>query len=51
MPLPLFLAMLAIVIIAAGATIALAFWVQLPILAIVLVGLTGSLMLGLRQWR
>ncbi len=51
MPLPLFLAMLAFVIAAAGATLALAFWAQVPMLAIALAALAASLMLGLRQWR
>ncbi|MCU0899327.1 MAG: hypothetical protein MUC82_02405 [Cypionkella sp.] len=51
MPLPLFLAMLAFVIAAAGATLALAFWAQVPMLAIALAALAGSLMMGLRQWR
>ncbi len=51
MPLPLFLAMLAIVIAAAAATFALAFWAQVPLVALGLAGLAGSLMLGLRQWR
>ncbi|MFN3845151.1 MAG: hypothetical protein ACK4RZ_04895 [Paracoccaceae bacterium] len=51
MPLPLFLAMLAFVIAAAGATLALMFWAQIPLLAVALVALAASLMLGLRQWR
>lgn len=51
MPLPLFLAMLAFVITAAGATLALAFWAQVPMLAVAFAALAGSLMLGLRQWR
>ena len=51
MPLPLFLAMLVFVIAAAGATLALAFWVQAPLVAVGLAALAGSLMLGLRQWR
>jgi hypothetical protein len=51
MPLPLFLAMLAFVIAAAGATFALAFWVKVPLVALGLAALAGSLMAGLRQWR
>ncbi|WP_205518767.1 hypothetical protein [Pseudotabrizicola algicola] len=51
MPLPLFLAMLAFVITAAGATLALAIWAQVPLLALALATLAGSFMLGLRQWR
>lgn len=51
MPLPLFLAMLAMVITAAGATLALAFWAKVPLMAFAFAALAGSLMMGLRQWR
>jgi hypothetical protein len=51
MPLPYFLLMLASVIIAAGATIALATWAGLPMMALGFAALAGSLLLGLRQWR
>jgi hypothetical protein len=51
MPLPLFLAMLAIVIAAAGATLVLAFWAKVPLMALAMAGLAGSLLMGLRQWR
>jgi hypothetical protein len=51
MPLPLFLAMIGFVIAAAGVTLALAFWVQAPMVAVALAALAGSLMMGLRQWR
>lgn len=51
MPLPLFLAMLAFVIAAAGATLALAFWGDLPLIAVAFAALAGSLMMGVRQWR
>jgi hypothetical protein len=51
MPLPYFLLMLASVIVAAGATIALAAWAGLPLVALGFAALAGSLILGLRQWR
>jgi hypothetical protein len=51
MPLPYFLAMIAAVIAAGGATIALATWAQLPLAALAFAALAGSLILGLRQWR
>jgi hypothetical protein len=51
MPLPYFLAMIAAVIAAGGATIALATWAQLPLVALGFAALAGSLILGLRQWR
>ena len=51
MPLPLFLAMLAFVITAAGATLALAFWAKVPLVALALAALAGSLLMGVRQWR
>lgn len=51
MPLPLFLAMIAFVITSAGATLALAFWAKVPLVALGLAALAGSLMLGARQWR
>jgi hypothetical protein len=51
MPLPYFLAMIAAVIAAGGATIALATWAQLPLAALGFAALAGSLILGLRQWR
>ena len=51
MPLPHFLLMLASVIAAAGATIALATWAELPMAALAFAALAGSLILGLRQWR
>ena len=51
MPLPYFLALLAVVILAAGATIALAFWAGVPVLALAFAALAGSLVLGIRQWR
>jgi hypothetical protein len=51
MPLPYFLLMLASVILAAAATIALATWAGLPLVALGFAALAGSLILGLRQWR
>ncbi len=51
MPLTHFLGLLALVIVAAGATLALAFWAGAPVLAISLAALVGSLILGIRQWR
>lgn len=51
MPLTHFLGMLALVILAAGATLALTFWAQVPVLAISFAALAGSLILGARQWR
>lgn len=51
MPLPLFLAMIAFVIAASGATLALAFWAEVPLMALAFATLAGSLALGARQWR
>jgi hypothetical protein len=51
MPLPYFLLMVGSVIFAAGATIALATWAGLPLVALGFAALFGSLLLGLRQWR
>lgn len=51
MPLTHFLGLLALVIAAAGASLALAFWAGVPVLAISFAALAGSLILGIRQWR
>jgi hypothetical protein len=51
MPLPLFLAMIGFVILAAGGTLALAFWAGVPMVALMFAALAGSLALGARQWR
>lgn len=51
MPLPLFLAMLAFVVVAAGSTLALAFWIDVPLLALGFAALAGSVMIGAKQWR
>ena len=51
MPLPLFLALIAFVIASSGATLALAFWADVPLLALAFASLAGSLALGARPWR
>ena len=45
MPVPMFLGMLALVIAAAGATIALAYWANVPLVALGFAALAGSLIL------
>lgn len=51
MPLPLFLGIMALAMVAAAMTVALAFWIDLPFIALGFAALTGSLIMGLRQWR
>ena len=51
MPLTYFLGLLALVVFAAGATLALAFWAGVPLLALAFAALAGSLAMGIRQWR
>lgn len=51
MPLTHFLALIAFVILAAGATLGLALWADLPLAALGFAALSGSLILGARQWR
>ena len=51
MPLTHFLGLLALVILVAGATLALAFWAKVPAPALTFAALAGSLILGIRQWR
>ncbi|MBD1203709.1 MAG: hypothetical protein H9533_06200 [Rhodobacteraceae bacterium] len=51
MPLTHFLMLIAFVILAAGATVSLAVWADLPLVALGLAALAGSLILGARQWR
>ena len=51
MPLTHFLALIAFVILAAGATIGLALWADLPLAAAAFAALSASLALGARQWR
>jgi hypothetical protein len=45
MPVPMFLGMIALVIVAAGATIALAFWAKVPLIALGFAVLVGSAIL------
>ena len=51
MPLPHLIGLIAFVIVAAGATIALALWVNVPLIALGFAAMAGSLILGARQWR
>lgn len=51
MPLTYFLSLTLFVILAAGATLALAFWLNIPLAALAFAALMASLCLGLRQWR
>ena len=51
MPLTHFLGLLALVILAGGATIALALWAGLPLWALAVAALAASLAVGVRQWR
>ena len=50
MPLPHFLLLVAFVILAAGLTLGLAVWADLPLAALAFAALTGSFALGVRQW-
>lgn len=50
MPLTHFLALIGFVILAAGLTLGLAVWADLPLVAIGFAALAGSLALGARQW-
>jgi hypothetical protein len=45
MPVPMFLGLLAVVILAAAATVALAFWVHVPLVALGFAAVAGSLIL------
>jgi cytochrome c-type biogenesis protein CcmH/NrfG len=51
MPLPHLFGLIAFVIVAAGATLALALWAHVPLIAIGFAAMAGSLVLGSRQWR
>ncbi|MBU9696835.1 hypothetical protein GU927_003135 [Rhodobacteraceae bacterium HSP-20] len=51
MPLTHFLLLVSFVLLAAGATIGLAVWAELPLAALALAALAGSLILGARQLR
>jgi hypothetical protein len=51
MPVTMFLGLMLLTIGAAAATIALAVYAQVPLVAIGFAAVVGSLLLGLRQWR
>ncbi len=51
MPLMHFLGLLAGVVLAAGLTLALAFWAEVPLVALGVAALAGSLLMSARQWR
>jgi hypothetical protein len=51
MPLTHFLGLLLLVVVTAGATLMLALWAKVPLVALGFVALAGSLILGVRQWR
>ena len=51
MPLPHFIGLIAFVIAAAGATLALALWAHVPLIALGFAAMAGSVVLGARQWR
>ena len=51
MPLPHLIGLVAFVIVAAGATLALALWVNVPLVALGFAAMAGSVVLGVRQWR
>ena len=51
MPLPHLFGLIAFVIVTAGATLALALWVNVPLVAMAFAAMAGSLVLGSRQWR
>lgn len=51
MPLTSFLGLLALVVVAAGLTLLLAFHLGVPMAALAFAALAGSLILGIRQWR
>lgn len=51
MPITHFLSLIAFVILAAGLTLGLAVWADLPLAALGFAALAGSLILGARQWR
>ena len=51
MPLTHFLGLMTFVILAAGLTLLIAFWMNLPLAALAFAALAGSLVLGVRQWR
>jgi len=51
MPLPHLIGLIVFVIISAGATIALALWANVPLIALGFAAMAGSVVLGARQWR
>jgi hypothetical protein len=51
MPLPHLIGLIAFVILAAGATLALALWVNVPLVALGFAAMAASLVVGARQWR
>ncbi len=51
MPLPYLFGLITFVIVAAGATLALAIWANVPLVALGFAAMAGSLVLGSRQWR
>ena len=51
MPLPTFLTLILCVILAAGATLLMAFWANVPLVALGFAALAGSLILGPRRWQ
>lgn len=50
MPLPHLFGLIAFVILAAGATVVLALWANVPLIALGFAGMAASLVLGTRQW-
>ena len=51
MPLPHLIGMIAFVIFAASATLALALWAHVPLVAVGFAAMAGSVVIGARQWR
>ena len=50
MPLPHLLLLLSFVLLAAALTLGLVVWAELPLVALGFAALSGSLVIGLRQW-
>ncbi len=51
MPLPHLFGLIAFVILAAGATILLALWANVPLVALGFAAMAASIAVGSRQWR
>ncbi len=51
MPLPHLIGLIAFVLVAAGATIALAVFAHVPLIALGFAAMAASLVFGARQWR